>query len=180
MVGVESSTWTCWVRELRITWVMLLLLIILPCVLFGTGIFSILTLMGAALLGVPTAMLAQIIYNDKNRRARMLRRVAILIAVPLLSLLTIFQTDKLSPQMASPIAKAIESYRQDTGAYPASIEAIIPKYLPYLPLVRVAVFQPEVIYRINNGDPYLAVPSSAGDAFSVYEYNFEEKIWLHN
>ncbi len=85
----------------------------------------------------------------------------------------------MSPKFAAPIAKAIESFKQDSGTYPESLAILIPDYLSSLPAVRFSVVQPDVIYRVKDGRPYLAIPSSAGDAFSIYEYSFDNKEWKH-
>lgn len=180
MTVAVNRPWKRWISDLRFTWIAVLLLSVLPGVIYGTGIFSIMVLSGAVLLGLPTALLAQFLSSDIDWSARLWRRVAVLVAVPILALAAIFQTDKLAPEMAAPIAKAIESFKQETGYYPDSLATLSPKYLPSIPAVRVAVFQPEVIYRLSEGRPYLAVPSAAGDAFSIYEYSFEDKSWTHH
>lgn len=175
-----NRPWKRWVSELRYTWIVVLLLSVLPGVLYGAAIISMMLLIGAVLIGLPTALVAQLISTNTERRARMLRRVAVLVAVPALTIAVIFQTDKLAPEMAAPIAKAIESFKQETGSYPESLASLSPKYLVSVPAIRVAVFQPEIIYRVKEERPYLAVPSAAGDAFSIYEYSFEDKSWAHH
>lgn len=180
MTEAANRSWVRWVSELRFTWILVLLSSVMPGVLYGTGIISMMVLSGAVLIGLPTALVVRIISNDTERRSRMLRRVAVLVAVPTLALAVIFQTDKLAPEMAAPIAKAIESFQQETGSYPESLATLSPQFLPSTPAVRLAVFQPEVIYRVREGRPYLAVPSAAGDAFSIYEYSFEDKSWGHH
>ncbi len=180
MTEAVNKPWKRCVSDLRITWIVVLLLSVLPGVLYGTGILSMLVLLGAVLLGLPTALLAQLLSCDIEWRARIWRRAAVLVVVPTLTIAVIFHTDKLAPEMADPIAKAIESFKQETGSYPGSLATLSPKYLPSVPAVRVAVFQPGVICRVREGRPYLAVPSAAGDAFSVYVYSFEDKGWTHH
>ncbi len=136
-------------------------------------------LLGSVLLGAPTALVALLVIKDTAWRARLCRRVVVLVAVSAMAVAVIKQTDKLTPSMAAPIAKAIEDFKQETGAYPDTLVALSPKYLPDLPAVRVAVIQPEVIYRVKEGLPYLAVPSALGDAFSKFEYNFGTMRWEH-
>lgn len=172
--------WTRWVSDLRFTWCALLLLSVFPSVLYGATIFSMMLLLGGVILGFPTALASLLLSKDTEWRARLFRRVLVLSAVPALMLAAIFQTDKLIPKMAVPIAKAVESFKQDTGSYPDSLAVLSPKYLQGLPMMRLSVFQPDVIYRVKEGHPYLAVPSTTGDAFSVYEYSFGDKIWTHH
>lgn len=169
-----------WVSDLRFTWIAVLLLSVLPSVLYGTAFFSMMVLLGAILLGLPVALVALLLSKDTEWRTGLCRRVAVLAAAPAMTVTVVLQADKLTPERAAPIAKAIESFKRETGSYPDSLEILRPKHLSSLPAVRVAVFQPEIIYRVRGGSPYLAVPSAAGDAYSIYEYNFENKTWIHN
>ena len=119
--------WTRWVSDLRFTWCAVLLLSVLPGVLYGATIFSMMLLLGGVILGFPTALASLLLSKDTAWRARLFRRVAVLSAVSALMLAVIFQTDKLVPQMAAPIAKAVESFKQETGAYPDSLAVLSPK-----------------------------------------------------
>lgn len=136
MTEAVNKPWKRCVSDLRITWIVVLLLSVLPGVLYGTGILSMLVLLGAVLLGLPTALLAQLLSCDIEWRARIWRRAAVLVVVPTLTIAVIFHTDKLAPEMADPIAKAIESFKQETGSYPGSLATLSPKYLPSVPAVR--------------------------------------------
>jgi len=71
--------------------------------------------------------------------------------------------------MRQPLVKAIEYFEQETGSCSGSLATLSSKYLPSVPAVRVAVFQPEVIYRVSEVRPYLALPSATGNAFLIYE-----------
>ncbi len=174
-----KTAWKCWVSEIRFTWALVFLLICIPALLYGTTISSMIMLIGVVLLGVPTALLGFIIIKDKPWCFRLARRMAVMVAVPALTLEVSLNTDRLTPVMASPIAKAIESFKQENGSYPKTLASLSPTYLPSLPAVRASVIQPEVIYRLDGGRPYLVVPSAAGDAFSKYEYSFEARRWVH-
>lgn len=174
-----KNLWQPWVSEIRITWVLVLLLTVVPAVLFGTAILSMMVLIGVVLLGIPTALVAVIVIKDKSWCARLSRRVVVVVVVSALAVVAVLQTDKLTPIMASPIAKAIEDYKQEVGGYPETLAALTPKQLPRLPAVRFAVIQPDVVYRVSDERPYLAVPSAAGDAFSKYKYSFRDQRWVH-
>ncbi|MFD3301461.1 hypothetical protein [Aquipseudomonas alcaligenes] len=156
-----------------------MLISVLPTVLYSSAILSAMLLLGGVILGFPTALASLLLSNDVVLRARLFRRVVVLTAVPALMLTVIFQADKLTPQMAAPIVRAVESFKKENGAYPDSLTALSPKYLPELPAVRLSVFQPQISYRVREGQSYLTVPSAAGDAYSAYEYNFEERNWAH-
>ncbi|WP_341303201.1 hypothetical protein [Pseudomonas sp. TMP25] len=176
---LDESAWERWASEIRITWAVVLLLTSIPAVLFGTTILSMMLLISVVLLGIPTALLAFLVIKDKMWCARLSRRLVVMVVVSALGVVVVLQTDKLTPGMASPIAKAIEDFKQEVGGYPPTLAALSPKHLPRLPAVRAAVIQPEVVYRLNDGRPYLAVPSAAGDAFSKYEYSFDDRRWTH-
>lgn len=179
MAKTAYICWTRWVSDLRVTWCVVLLVSVLSSVLYGTAFFSMLLLVGGVIIGFPSALASLLLSKDAALRARLFRRAVVLTAMPALMLSVIFQTDKLTPQMAAPIVEAVELFKQENGAYPDSLAVLRPNYLPGLPAVRLSVFQPEVSYRIKKGQPYLVVPSAAGDAFAIYEYNFEESRWIH-
>lgn len=179
MAKTAYICWTRWVSDLRFTWCAVLLVSVLPSVLYGTAFFSMMLLVGGVILGFPSALASLLLSKDAALRARLFRRAVVLTAMPALMLAVIFQTDKLTPKMAAPIVEAVESFKQDNEAYPDSLEILSPKYLQGLPMVRFSVVQPGVSYRVKKGQPFLAVPSAAGDAFAIYEYNFEERRWAH-
>lgn len=177
MTESYRKSWEYWVSEIRITWILVILLTVVPAVLFGTAIISMMTLIGVALLGIPTALAAFLFITDRAWCARLCRRVVVMMIVSVLAVVGVLITDKFTPGMASPIAKAIEDFKRENGSYPETLADLSPEHLPRLPAVRIAVFQPEVIYRVRKGRPYLAVPSAVGDAFSKYEYIFEDQRW---
>lgn len=171
---------TCWVYEIRFTWLAVVFLVIFPAVISGTAFPAMIAMTGTVLLGVPT-LLAAVLLNKKSAwRTHLLRRVVVMMAITTLTTGAILQADKLTPSMATPIAKAIESYKQEVGSYPETLAELNPKHLSKLPLVRIAFIQPEVVYHLKGEHPYLAVPSAAGDAFSIYEYSFEDAHWIHH
>ncbi|TRO22381.1 hypothetical protein EQ828_12135 [Ectopseudomonas mendocina] len=179
MAKTAYICWTRWVSDLRFTWCGVFLVSVLPSVLYGTAFSSMMLLVGGVILGLPSALASLLLNKEAALPARLFRRAVVLTAMPALMLAVIFQTDKLTLQMAAPIVEAVESFKQVNGTYPASLAVLTPQYLPGLPKVRISVFQPEVNYRVKKGHPYLAVPSAAGDAFAIYEYNFEERRWAH-
>ncbi len=177
----DKGTWARWISGIRITWFFVLLFTAAPAVLFGTAIVSAMVLIGAVVLGIPTALVAFLTIKDKGFCARLCRRVVVMIVVSILTIAVVFQTDKLTPNMAAPITKAIENFQQEFGVYPDTLAALSPKYMSSLPAVRVALIQPEVAYRVTDGIPYLAIPSASGDLFSNYEYIFKDRCWIkHN
>ena len=109
----------------------------------------------------------------------MFRRLAVMLAAPVLTLAYIAEVDARIPLNSLPLTQAIESYQRETGYYPESLDALIPKHLAALPDVRFSVTQPLITYRITNGKPYLVIPSAMGDMFAQFEYDFEAHHWMH-
>lgn len=177
VTGLVESAFTRWVNELNVTWFVVLLISVVPAVLFGSAIFSVGILAVAVLFGFPATLLGCATSGSKNRR---FRRLAIMLAVPAVTLAYASKIDEQIPANAMPIIRAIESFRRDTGHYPESLDALIPKHLAELPDVRFSVAQPLIIYRIADGQPYLAIPSTMGDMFAQYEYDFATKAWIHH
>lgn len=171
---------TQWIYEIRYTWVVFSLLSVLPAVVIGTALPAMLALMAVILLGAPALLVAALLIKDSQSRSRLMRRVVVMFLIAATTVGVVLQADKLTPAMARPIAEAVTSFKQENGIYPEDLDALIPKFLPKLPPVRLALVQPDVIYHLKNGKPYLAVPSAAGDAFSTFEYIFEDARWMHH
>lgn len=104
----------------------------------------------------------------------------VLVAVPALTLVYVFHVDKQIPDNAKLITAALESFWAETGHYPDTLEALIPKHIAKITDVRFSLIQPQITYRVTDGQPYLAIPSAKGDAFAKYEYDFESRSWKHN
>ena len=167
---------TLWVKELALAWLGVSFLSVVPAVLYGSAIFSFVALAGAVLIGIPSALFGIANRHFKNRR---LRRLAILLVVPALTLASVSCADKQIPENAMPLVRAIETFRHDTGSYPESLDALIPTHLAKLPEVRFSLFEPALTYGITDGKPHLAIPSAMGDMFAQFEYDFETKEWMH-
>ena len=175
MVASEG-VFTLWVGELCFTWLGVLLLAVAPAVLFGSGVFSAGALAVAFFIGFPSAVFG---FATKRFASRGFRRLVVMLVVPVLTLAYVAEADQRIPQNATPLTQAIESFQRETGDYPESLEALVPKYLAELPEVRFSVFQPVITYRVTDGKPYLAIPSAMGDMFAQFEYNFEKNEWQH-
>ena len=174
--GASEGVFTRWGLELGFTWFAVLLISVVPAVLFGSAIFSVAILAVAVLFGFPAALLVSATMGSKSRR---FRRLAIMLLVPTLMLAYILKIDTRIPENTTSLTNAIESFRRDTGHYPESLDALIPKYLAELPDVRFSVVQPLINYRVTDGKPYLSIPSAMGDMFAQFEYDFVTKAWMH-
>ena len=174
--GAHQGFWTPWVRELQLTWFWTISISVIPCLLYGSAIFSILVLMAAVLIGVPSAAIGQLLTKGSKNGWR---RLAIMVLVPALTIAYALQMDKQIPENATPITNALEAFQKETGHYPDTIGALAPKILANIPEVRFSLLQPQITYRVRDGKPYLTIPSVAGDMFAIYEYDFETKTWKH-
>lgn len=174
--NASEGFFTRWVGQFRLTWLGVMLFSVVPAVFFGSAIFSFGVLAVAVVIGIPFVLLGS---AAKGPKSRGFLRLAVMLIVPALTLAYVSEVDDQIPGNATPIAQAIESLRHETGSYPDSLEAIIPKQLAELPEVRFSVIQPPITYRITNGKPYLAIPSAMGDMFAQFEYDFEAKVWIH-
>ena len=172
----HASFWSLWVRDLRFTWFWLFLLSIVPSLLFSTGLFSMLLLMFAILLVAPATALSRLFSKEWDPSE--LRQLAVMVLVPLLSLIYILKSDDQITTNATPIVAAIESYRIETGQYPATLEALAPKHLAKIPKLNYLLVQQRVTYSVTDGKPYLAISAAEG-AFAHFEYNFASKVWNH-
>ncbi len=159
------------------TWLGVLLLAVAPAVLFGSAFFSIGVLAVAVFVGFPSAVIG---FATKGIASRGFRHLGVMLVVPVLTLAYVSEVDQRIPENATPLTQAIESFQRETGDYPESLEALVPKYLTELPDVRLSVVQPLISYRISNGTPHLAIPSVMGDMFAEFEYDFDTKVWMHH
>ena len=161
---VSKGFWKLWVRELGFTWFWTFFLSVFPCILYGSNIFSFFVLFFAILLGVPTAAIGQLVIKGSWKKS--LRRLVVMVLLPALTIVFALQADKQIPINATPITKALESFREQTGHYPDTIEALVPKHLANIPEVRLSLVQPQINYRVREGKPHLTIPSVAGDMFA--------------
>ena len=149
VTGVQQSFWTLWVREFRFTWFWILFLTVFPCLLYGSAIFSFFVLFFAVLIGVPSAVIGQLVVKGSCEKS--LRRLMIRVLVPALAIVYVLQVDKQIPENATPITNALELFRKETGRYPDTLEALAPKYLAKIPEVRFSLVQPHISYPPASG-----------------------------
>ena len=172
-----KSAWVLWVKELRFTWFWLFIFTVIPIALFGTAISSIIVLAVSVLIGIPLAAICS--WGAKSFANSAVRRLAVMVLVPAMTLVYVMKVDQRIPENATAITNAVESFQAENGRYPESLEMLTPKHLEKIPRVRFSIIQPHVVYRITDGKPFLAIPSAVGDAFAQYEYDFHSKVWVH-
>jgi hypothetical protein len=168
------SVWTLWIIELRSAWFWLLFISIIPSYLFSSGLLPLALLAFAILLMAPATALGSLF--GKGPKAKDLRQLAIMVLVPLLSVMYVLKSDDQITTNAAPIVVAIESFRVEHGQYPDTLEALAPKHLVKIPKLNYLLVQPRVTYRMTDGEPYLRISAAAG-GFAHYEYDFAAKVW---
>ena len=168
--------WSLWVRDLRFTWFWLFLLSIVPSLLLSSAFMPMLLLAFAVLLLAPATGIGRLF--TRKSTSNDFRKLALMVLVPMLSLLYILKSDDQIATNATPIVNAIESYRIETGHYPDALEALAPKHLAKIPKLNYLLVQPQVTYRVVDGKPYLEISAAAG-GFAHFEYDFASKTWNH-
>ena len=174
--GTAEGVFTRWGKELGFTWFAVLIFTVVPAALFGSAIFSVGVLAVAVLFGVPFNLVG---FATKGLKTRGIRRLAVMLFVPALTLAYVARVDEQIPQNAIPIIQAIESFQRDRGYYPESLESLVPNHLAEIPDVRLSFVQPLIFYEVTDGKPYLAIPSAMGDMFAQFEYDFVARSWKH-
>ena len=172
----SQGFWTLWVRDLRFTWFWLFLLSILPSLLLSSALMPMLLLAFAVLLLAPATGIGRLFTRKSTPND--FRKLALMVLVPMLSLIYIFKSDDQITTNATPIVNAIESYRIETGHYPGALEELAPQHLAKIPKLNYLLAQPQITYRVVDGKPYLGISAGAG-GFSHFEYDFASKTWNH-
>lgn len=168
--------WSLWVWDLRFTWFWLFLFSIVPSLLLSSTLMPMLLLAFAVLLLAPATGIGRLF--TKKSTLSDFRKLALMVLVPMLSLIYILKSDDQITTNATPIVDAIESYRIETGHYPDTLEALAPKHLAKTPKLNYLLVQPQVTYRVEDGKPYLGISAAAG-GFAHFEYDFATKTWNH-
>ena len=174
--ATHTNFWSLWVRDLRFTWFWLFLLSIVPSLLFSSGLLPATLLAFAVLLFAPATAIRR--FFSKGSGSRGLRQLAVMVLVPMLSLIYILKSDDQITTNAKPIVAAIESYRIETGHYPDTLDALAPKHLAKIPELNYLLVQPQVTYRVTGGKPHLKISAAAG-GFAHFQYDFASKVWNH-
>lgn len=107
-LGRRGDLWQRWVKEISFTWALVILFVIAPAVIFGASAQSMMVLLASVVFGLPTALAAFLLIKDRAWRNRLCRRLVVIGGVSTVSLIVVLQTDKMTPSMATPIARAID------------------------------------------------------------------------
>ncbi|MBF7728625.1 hypothetical protein [Pseudomonas sp. N040] len=159
--------------KLGFTWFFAFFFCVLPCLLWGTAFFSAAALLGSLLIGIPALLLAR--GSDKAWR-----RFTIWLAMSFVTVFLMHAVDGRLHERAAPIAIAIEAFKTEAGHYPESLDMLVPKFLAEYPTLRYSLIQPYLSYGLQEGKPYLRIPTVSGDQFANIEYDFDKKVWKEN
>lgn len=176
--AVGSHDWvSAWFYNLTFTWIVTILIVVVPFMLNGTGLFALCGLIGGVLVGIP--LTSVFLISSKRHDNKGLKRILAITLISASTLFFAFYIDNEIPNRAAVVTSAIESFHVSEGHYPASLSTLMPKYLAVLPKIKPTFIQPDITYRLKGGKPYLAIPSARGDQFAKYEYDFVAKTWKH-
>jgi membrane-bound metal-dependent hydrolase YbcI (DUF457 family) len=109
VIEAPQSTWAIWVQELQSAWLWMFFLSVVPGFLYGTGFFSMVALTVVVLIFAPFLAISQL--RGKGSGEIGLRRLVVMVLVPVLSMAYVFHIDKQIPDNATPITHAVESFR---------------------------------------------------------------------
>jgi hypothetical protein len=175
--GRIRAAWGEWFRQPWSAWVLAIAFSVVPALVWGSSVFSILLLALTLVLRVP--YLAVVTLLGRKPSASGIRSAIIMTVICGLSLMYAYEVDKQVPIKAAPIVDALESFNAKHGSYPDALDELSPSHLNSLPNVSLAWVQPSIRYGLSEKRPYLRIASSRGDAYAVHEYDFSTKRWRH-
>ncbi len=83
-------------------------------------------------------------------------------------------------QVGQPIVRAVEAFRKQTGNYPASLEDLVPKYLPKVP------DRPDESQHKFSGWEYRVITNGVAHTYTLRYYmgrggvEYEPPVWYGN
>lgn len=99
-------------------------------------------------------------------------------ALPIAVFATIHANNALARRRAEVVIEALQRYRSDHGVYPRRLEALVPRYLPSVPLAKYALVDASYHYHSADGETgslwYVVVPP-----FGRAVYFLREKRWTY-
>jgi len=114
--------------------------------------------LGIGLFGSGVGVVCAIVFAilaiaEKQRRAEQFRNAAIYGLLLIATLGLISANARLAQRRAIPVISAVNSYRSGHGEYPASLEQLVPVYLPAIPHAGFTRVSRD--FRYYNGRPQL-------------------------
>ncbi|MCW5593544.1 MAG: hypothetical protein KIS74_15690 [Burkholderiales bacterium] len=136
------------------------------------GVLSMLVALWAVFLGLPVALLAR---KYAGARVRRLAALGIYLLAAVAVWTWIGTNNGIARERAEGVIAAVKAFRADTGRYPASLDELVPRYLPEVPRAKYTLAFHEFTYRSSGNDAwlyYVALPP-----FGRPTYAFSSGKW---
>ncbi len=136
--------------------------------------------LGIGLFGGGVGLVCAIVFlslaiADRQRRSQNFRNAAIYALLFIATLTVISSSARLARRRAIPVISAVNRYRSEHGQYPASLEQLVPAYLPSIPHAGFTRISQD--FRYYNDRPQLYF---AGMFHGVFAYDFPTESWTTN
>lgn len=135
----------------------------------GIGVFG-----GAAGMVCPIVFVVLAI-TDKQRRWQFLRVAAVYAVLLVATLSVITWSWRVAQRRANPVISAVHRYHSEHGQYPATLDELVPAYLPSIPHAGFTRVSRDFWYY--NGRPQLKF---SGMWHGVFSYDFPTESWTTN
>ena len=83
--------------------------------------------------------------------------------------------ENIAISRALAVSDAVEAFKQKTGAYPRTLDALMPEYLPQLPSLKPVLSPPKFKYSLREREPMLYFAPSLWPRPKMYD--FKRRTW---
>lgn len=149
-----------------------LILLILDALIMNQGGIAILTVLVIVFWLLPKALFLK--YKKQSPR-EVLDKVAIYGLMAMTVFLLNFVNNALAQHRAEALIMVIEKYHQTTGHYPENLSALVPSYLPEIPIAKYVLLFNCFLYMNHQGDAALSYVRVPPYGRSIY--SFKRKEW---
>jgi len=139
----------------------------------GMFALSAWTLVVNLLFRLPVSLLRRKAPSEERKLA--LRRILLLCLTSALTISYCVLLEHIADERARPVSEAVEKYRENTGAYPKSLDALMPAYLQALPWLKPVLSAPKFKYHLTETGPMLMYASSMWSRPKMYD--FKRRVW---
>jgi hypothetical protein len=152
--------------------ILALLLIGVDCFLFNQGAIALLVAAWLVVIALPLALIRK---RYAGVRLLRLRDVGILLAGAVVVIpINMFQ-NQVARERATTLIAAVNAYHEKEGAWPATLETLVPRYIESVPRAKYAILFGDFRYRASAGATWLEYTSLP--PFGRPVYNFEKQRW---
>ena len=145
----------------------------LDAFVLNQGAIAAITLL-AVLVGIfPVAMYRWLRHGDRRHLGTSL----IYTVAALLVFAANHVNNKIAEVRAAELISRVEHYKADTGAYPASLAALVPAYIDHVPRAKYTIFFAEFTYQSRPGMTTLAYMDLP--PFGRPSYDFDNRNWYY-